>query len=96
MQYAKCCCKVGQGGCCKHVAALLYTLLDFVTLNLCQIPKELTSTQVAQMWSVPTDSSKTLKRAVKLSFEKAEFNKRSKRPLVSGRRENYCTTPPLA
>lgn len=99
VEYAKCCCKAGQGGCCKHVAALLYTLLDFVNLNLHQIPQELTCTQVAQKWSVPSDSSKTLKKAVKfeeLSFEKAEFNKTSKRPIVSGRRENYCATPPFA
>jgi len=75
VEYAKCCCKAGQGGCCKHVAALLYTLLDFVNLNLHHIPQELTCTQVAQKWSVPSDSSKTLKKAVKfeeLSFEKAE------------------------
>ena len=99
VEYAKCCCKAGQWGCCKHVAALLYTLLDFVNLNLHQIPQELTCTQVAQKWSVPSDSSKTLKKAVKfeeLSFEKAEFNKTSKRPIVSGRRENYCATPPFA
>ena len=81
VEYAKCCCKAGQGGCCKHVAALLYTLLDFVNLNLHQIPQELTCTQVAQKWSVSSDSSKTLKKAVKLeklSLEKAEFNKRVK------------------
>ena len=80
VEYANCCC-------------------NFVNLNLHQIPHELTCTQVAQMWSVPSDSSKTLKKAVKfqeLSFEKAEFNKKSKRLLVSGRRENYCATPPFA
>ena len=38
MEYAKCCNKAGKGGCCKHVAALLYTLLDFVNLSLHQIP----------------------------------------------------------
>ena len=97
VEYTKCCCKAGQGGCCKHVAALLYTLLDFV--NLHQIPQELTCTQVAQKWSVPSDCSKTLIKAVKfeeLSFEKAEFNKKCKRPLVSGIRESYSATPPFA
>ena len=69
-------------------------------MNLHQIPQESTCTQVAQKWSVPSDSSsKTLKKAVKfeeLSVEKAECNKKSERPLVSGRRENYCATPPVA
>ena len=27
--YAKCSCKAGKRGCCKHVAALLYTLVDY-------------------------------------------------------------------
>ena len=31
-----------------------------------------------------------------LSFEKAEFNKKCKRPLVSGIRESYSATPPFA
>ena len=65
VEYAKCCCKAGQGGCCKHVAALLYTILDFVNLKLQHIPVELTCTQLPQKWSVPSGSSKTLDRAVK-------------------------------
>ena len=47
VEYAKCCCKAGQGGCCKHVAALLYTILDFTNLNLQNIPVELTCTGAA-------------------------------------------------
>ena len=34
VEYAKCHCKACQGGCCKHVAALLYTLLDYVNMDL--------------------------------------------------------------
>lgn len=30
--YAKCSCKAGSGGCCKHVAAVLYHLVEFRTL----------------------------------------------------------------
>jgi len=60
------------------VVNMLY-LVGFCKLELIhQIAQELTCTQVAQRWSVPSDSSKTLKKAVKfeeLSFEKAEFNK---------------------
>ena len=69
--------KAGQGGCCKHVAALLYTMLDFVNLNLKAIPTELTCTQLPQKWNVPSGSSKTLDKAVKfdhLLFEKADVN----------------------
>jgi hypothetical protein len=65
VEYAKCSCMAGQGGCCKHVAALLYTILDFVNLNLKHIPMELTCTQLTQRWSVPSGSSKTLDNAVK-------------------------------
>ena len=36
-EYAKCNCKVGQGGCCKHVGALLYTLLDYVNMGVTEI-----------------------------------------------------------
>ena len=27
--YAKCSCEAGKGVCCKHVAALLHTLVDY-------------------------------------------------------------------
>lgn len=100
VEYAKCSCKGGQGGCWKHVAALLYTVLDFVNLNLQQIPEELTCTQVGQKWSVPSGSSKTLDKTVKveeLLFEKADVNKPKKRRyLVRGTWEEYCATPPFA
>ena len=36
--HAKCNCKAGQGGCCKHVAAVLYTILDFSNLKLRYVP----------------------------------------------------------
>ena len=29
VEYAKCTCKAGAGGCCKHVAAVLYQLVDY-------------------------------------------------------------------
>jgi hypothetical protein len=78
VEYAKCCCEAGQGGCCKHVAALLYTILDFTNLNLQNIPVELTCTQLPQKWNVPAWSTKTLNRAVKfveLLFEKTAVKK---------------------
>ena len=99
VEYAKCSCKAGQGGCCKHVAALLYTILDFVNLNLKQIPGNPTCTQLPQTWSVPSGSSKSLEKAVKfeeLLFEKADVSKPNKRYLVKGKREGYCATPQFA
>ena len=97
VENAKCSCKAGQGGCCKHVAALLYTILDFVNLNLKYVPTELTCTQAPQRWSVPSGSSKNLEKAVKfedLLFEKADVNKPSKRYCVKGSREDYCHATP--
>ena len=34
MLYGKCNCKAGASGFCKHVAALLYQLVEFKQLNL--------------------------------------------------------------
>ena len=97
--YAKCSCKAGQGGCCKHVAALLYTLMDYVNIDAEGVPADLTCTQVSQKWHIPTSANMTLKKAVKfnyLIFEKSEENKKRKRPVVSGVRENFCATPSFA
>eukprot|EP00794_Sanderia_malayensis_P000921 gene921-228_t len=97
--YAKCNCKAGQGGCCKHVAALLYTLLDYTSMELKKIPDTMTCTQIAQKWHVPSAANMTLCKAMKFSevaLEKAEPNKTRKQPTVSGMREDFCTTPPFA
>ena len=99
--FSKCNCKSGQDGGCKHVAALLYHLLDYENLELKEVTDDMTCTQVFQQWSIPSNSGTT--KAVKfeeLTFEKADYardkeNKR-KRPLVQGNRENYCSTPPYA
>ncbi len=44
--HAKCSWKAGQGGSCKHVASLLYTLLDYSNLDLKCVPEDVTCTQV--------------------------------------------------
>ncbi|CAB3988451.1 aldo keto reductase [Paramuricea clavata] len=46
--YAKCYCPAGAGGCCKHVAATLYQLLDYIELGLSDIPDDKTCTQELQ------------------------------------------------
>jgi hypothetical protein len=43
--FAKCCCPAGIGGCCKHVAATLFQLLDYIELGLSEIPDDKTCTQ---------------------------------------------------
>eukprot|EP00112_Aurelia_sp_Birch-Aquarium-sp1_P004784 Seg1542.8 transcript_id=Seg1542.8/GoldUCD/mRNA.D3Y31 product="U3 small nucleolar RNA-associated protein 21" protein_id=Seg1542.8/GoldUCD/D3Y31 len=96
--FAKCNCKAGQGGCCKHVAALLYALLDFINMDAKEVPKDLTCTQVGQRWNVPSESTQGVKvfKFNNLIFEKAEENKKRKRPLLTGSRDKFCATPPFA
>ncbi|XP_046863896.1 uncharacterized protein LOC124457764 [Xenia sp. Carnegie-2017] len=99
VEYSICNCKAGQGGCCKHVAELLYTVLDFVNLKLSAVSAELKCTQLPQKWNVPSGNSRTLEKAVKfehLLFEKADVNKTNEQHSVRGVRENYCLTPPYA
>ena len=99
--YAKCTCKAGQGGCCKHVAALLYTLLDYSNLSLSYVPEDVTCTQVLQKWSIP---SKKLSGNVAVKFDDLEFVKTdyrkdqsSKRKrTATGSRYDFCATPPFA
>ena len=80
-EYVKCSCKAGKGGCCKYVAALLYTVLDFVNLNLQQIAAEPTCTQGCQKWSVLCGSSISLQKTVKFDemlFKKADVKQLQK------------------
>ena len=42
--FSKCNCKSGQGGGCKHVAALLYLLLDYKNLELKEVTGDMTCT----------------------------------------------------
>ena len=44
--------KVSVGGCCKHVAALLFQLLDFIQLEATEVPDDLTCTKLLQKWHV--------------------------------------------
>ena len=47
---ASCLCKVDLGGCCKHVAALLFHLLDFIQLEAREVPDDLTCTKLLKQW----------------------------------------------
>ncbi|XP_065069968.1 uncharacterized protein LOC135694980 [Rhopilema esculentum] len=97
--YSKGMCKAGQSGCCKHVAALLFTLLDFTNAQYSKIPDMLTCTQVAQKWHVPSATSMTLSAAGKFDdviFSKYEPNKEKKRAFASQASQDDCATPQFA
>ncbi len=102
VDYAKCHCKAGEGGCCKHVAAVLYTLLDYTNLELKYVPEDVTCTQKLQQWNIPGKriTSSTAVKFDALEFEKASYQKdktkKRKRLLVMESREGYCATPPFA
>ena len=51
--YASCKCKAGKGGCCKHVVALMFQIIEYIQLELKEIPDDLTCTQLLQQWHVP-------------------------------------------
>ena len=48
--FAKCHCPAGAGGRCKHVAALLFQLLDFIELGLTEIPDDKRMTVNEPLW----------------------------------------------
>ena len=71
---AKCSCKADKGGSYIHVAALLYTLVDYSTIGLKEIP----CTQFGQRCQIPGDLRCSPYEATELndiSFEKAEKQK---------------------
>ena len=50
---ANCSCNAGAGGCCKHIAATLFQIHDFVELGLSTVPDDKSCTDVLQQWNVP-------------------------------------------
>jgi hypothetical protein len=96
--YAKCNCKCGAGGCCKHVAATLYQLVEYKQLNLKSVPEEKACTDVLQKWHIPGELAKNCEAVLfsDLTFEKADANKDINnlrcRPFVTGKL-SFCATP---
>ena len=78
--YGKCSCKAGKGGCCKHVAAALYQLVEYKTLTLKSVPDDKTCTDILQKWHVPGEASNEYPiKFADLSFHKADLKKRHKK-----------------
>ena len=53
---AQCNCKAGAGGCCKHITALLFNILNYVELALSNIPKNKICTDMPHQWNQPINS----------------------------------------
>ena len=94
--YAICYCPAGAGGCCKHVAATLYQLLDYIELGLSDIPDDKTCTQELQKWHVPRKNTTQAAMLFEdLIFPQDSYDKDKKgrkRPVSEGKREGYCST----
>ena len=88
-------------GCCKHVAAVLFQLLDYRELELTEVPAKLSCTDKLQSWNVPSLCPE--KRGAVLFedmlFEKADYLRDKlgrKRPLVTGKRDGFESAPAFA
>ena len=94
--YAKCNCPAGAGGCCKHVAATLYQLLDYIELGLSDIPDDKTCTQELQKLHVPgkntTQAALLFEDLISHQDSYDRDKKGRKRPVLEGKRHGYCST----
>ena len=95
--YGNCNCRSGLVGCCKHVAAALYQLIDFKMCGVKSIPDDKTCTDILQQWNIPGEQKQTNALPFEnLNFEKAiverDIKDNRKKPLVCGKRD-FCATP---
>ena len=95
--HAKCQCPAGAGGCCKHVAAALFQLLDYVELGLSDVPDDKTCTQELQTWHIPkTNTAQQALLFEDLIFPQDTYEKDKKgrkRAVLEGKRNSYSSTP---
>ena len=101
--YANCACVAGKCGCCKHVAAPLYQINDYIQLELSEVPDDLTCTQLLQQWHVPrTDETDEPVLLEDIKFEKSSFEQDHKETRkhacssTSTYKETYNPTPHFA
>jgi hypothetical protein len=75
--HASCGCPAGKGGCCKHVDALLFQLLDYKELELTEVPVKISCTEKLQSWNVPTlyPEKRGAVLFEDLLFEQADYHK---------------------
>ena len=89
---AKCSCVAGNGGCCKHVAAALFQVLDFIVLELTEVPDDLTCSKLLQQRHVP--SCEDIKTVV--LFDSVKFSKAISTKSSSNSTEMYNPAPAFA
>ena len=65
---AYCNCKAGANGYCKHVGAVLYTILDFVESGFEEIPPNKSCTDKPQEWHKPRTQSPRMHPFVSVTF----------------------------
>ncbi len=91
VDYAQCQCPAGVGGRCKHVAATLFQLLDYIELGLSDIPDEKTCTEEIQKWHIPRkDKAQEALLFEDLIFPQDTYDKDKKgrkRPVPKGKRD---------
>lgn len=76
---ASCSCKAGQGGVCKHVAALLWHMLDLVREGRAFIPDALACTEGSRQWGPSSSKGRTSTTLFKeLDFIKHDPNNKAK------------------
>ena len=93
--YANCNCKAGKERCCKHVAALLFQLLEYIQLDSKVVPDDLTCTQLLQQLHVPR--SDELEEPIlyeDVVFERASYekDKSDKKPKKSKTSDNIVNS----
>ena len=59
-------------GCCRHIAALLYNLVDYYNTELLEVHPDRSCTQTGQKWSLPSGAKQTSKALI---FDEMYFTK---------------------
>ena len=82
--FSKCNCKPGQGGCCKHVAALLYRLLDYKKSRTKRSPRCCVLHSGAQAVEYSNCSTTKVVKFEELTFEKADYARDKQKKVSTG------------
>ena len=99
---AQCTCKAGANGYCKHVGALLYTILDFSESDLKQIPTNTSCTEKPQQWHKPTQRTSNVPilfkdiLMIKHDYDADKRQKTDKRIQRKNDKEAYSSCPSFA
>jgi len=76
---ARCSCTAGLGGCCNHVAALLYALEEFVRFGLREEVDETSPTSRLCRWNRPRSKRVEPRRVTEVQLHRPTFNNKRSR-----------------